>query len=68
MACTAFTIDPKEQLIVLSFSQVAYDLEPEDIFSSMPPIEGPKAAISHMMTEQKDPDGDDLCLAVWDVS
>ena len=42
--------------------------EPEDVFSSMPPIEGLKALISHMMTEQVDPDGEELCMAVWDVS
>ena len=42
-------------------------LEPEDAFSSMPPTEGLKCLVSDMMTEQKDPDGDDLCMAVWDV-
>ena len=43
-------------------------LDPAEVFSSMPPIEGLKCLISHMMTEQKDPDGETLCMAVWDVS
>jgi len=43
-------------------------LDPADVFSSMPPVEGLKSLISHMMTEQKDPDGENLCMAVWDVS
>ena len=43
-------------------------LDPSEVFSSMPPIEGLTCLISHMMTEQKDPDGQDLCMAVWDVS
>jgi hypothetical protein len=43
-------------------------LDPADVFSSMPPVEGLKGLISHMMTESKDPEGRDLCVAVWDVS
>ena len=43
-------------------------MDPAEVFSSMPPIEGLKCLIGHMMTEQKNPDGEDLCMAVWDVS
>jgi len=31
MACTAYTVDPPDDLILLSFSHVAHDIEPEDI-------------------------------------
>ena len=30
-------------------------IDPEDVFSSIPPIEGLKALVSHMMTQQVDP-------------
>ena len=43
-------------------------LDPEDILSSMPPMEALKTLTSHMMTEQVNPKGEDLCLAKWDVS
>ena len=43
-------------------------LDPSEVFSSMPPIEGLKCLISHLMTERTDPDGEPLCMKVWDVS
>jgi hypothetical protein len=43
-------------------------LQPHEVFSAMPPVESLKALVSHMMTEQVDPDGDSLVMAVFDVS
>ena len=43
-------------------------LEPQDVFSAMPPSEGLKMLISHMQTEQFDEEWRRLCMASWDVS
>ena len=43
-------------------------LEPQEVFSSMPPVEALKALVSHMMTEQKDSAGEELVLALYDIS
>ena len=43
-------------------------LEPNDVFSAMPPVESLKALVSHVMTERVDKRGRILVLAVFDVS
>jgi len=43
-------------------------LEPQDLFSAMPPVESLKALVSHMMTEQTDEDGEDLVCGLFDAS
>ena len=43
-------------------------LEPNDVFSAMPPVESLKALVSHVMTEKVDKLGRPLTLAVFDVS
>ena len=42
-------------------------LDPADVSSSMPLVEGLKCLISHMMTEKVDADGEPLCMATCDV-
>ena len=43
-------------------------LEPSDVFSAMPPVEGLKALVGQLMTERVDRRGRNLVLAVFDGS
>ena len=43
-------------------------LEPNDVFSAMPPVESLKALVTHVMTERVDRRGRNWVLAVFDVS
>ena len=42
-------------------------LDPNDVFSAMPPVESLKALVSHVMAERVDRRGRNLVLAVFDV-
>lgn len=55
----------RSRLVVLEIKALKKEdkLDPEDIFSSMPPREALKALTSHMMTEQVNSRGEDLCMA-----
>ena len=43
-------------------------LDPATVFAAMPPVEGLKALISHMQTEQVNSKGEDLEMMVLDIS
>ena len=43
-------------------------LSPEEVFSSMPPIESLRMVVSELVTIDNESDVPDLCIGVWDVS